>query len=201
MVDEEGKHKENKVVRCEWLNKDKLYIKYHDEEWGIPQYDSLLLFEMLCLEGQQAGLSWITILKKRNNYRRLFCNFNPTKISQFNSKDINVILSDSGIVRHKGKVLSIIQNAISYLKMKKNGEDFSKFVWSFVENKPLVNNWKNSSDIPTQTPTSVALSKALKKREFRFVGPTTCYSFMQACGLVNDHIVNCISRNISTKQY
>lgn len=182
------------IIRCGWLNEDPLYISYHDNEWGKPVYENIYLFEMLCLEGQQAGLSWITILKKRDNYRRLFYDFNPYNIAQLDSNDVYKLLYTSDIVRHKGKIESIIHNAKCYNKMKSNGEDFSKFIWSFVDNTPIINNWSNHKEAPTETQTSIALSKALKQRGFKFVGPTISYAFMQACGLVNDHINDCISR-------
>ncbi|XP_047541133.1 DNA-3-methyladenine glycosylase 1-like [Vanessa atalanta] len=184
-----------KVIRCGWLNDDPLYISYHDNEWGKPAYDNRYLFEMLCLEGQQAGLSWITILKKRDNYRKLFYNFDPIKIIKFNDNDVERLLSNPDIVRHKGKIESIINNAKCYIDMKLNGEDFSKFVWNFVDNTPIVNNWTNDKEVPSSTEISVAISKALKKKGFKYVGSTTCYAFMQACGLVNDHVTDCISRN------
>ncbi|XP_046971440.1 DNA-3-methyladenine glycosylase 1-like [Vanessa cardui] len=185
----------NKVIRCGWLNDDPLYISYHDNEWGKPCYDNMYLFEMLCLEGQQAGLSWITILKKRDNYRKLFYNFDPIKIIEFNDNDVKRLSSNPDIVRHKGKIESIINNAKCYIEMKLNGEDFSKFIWNFVNNTPIVNNWTNDKEVPSSTETSIAISKALKKKGFKFVGSTTCYAFMQACGLVNDHVTDCISRN------
>lgn len=187
---------ENEILRCGWLTKDPLYIKYHDEEWGKPQYNNDALFEMLCLEGQQAGLSWLTILKKRENYRKIFFNFDPHKISKLTEKDVKLILNESGVVRHKGKIDSIINNAKCYLQMKNEGEDFSNFIWSFVNKKPIINTRKHHKDIPPETPESTALSKALKKRGFKFVGSKICYAFMQACGLVNDHVLNCMCYNI-----
>ncbi|CAH1643606.1 unnamed protein product [Spodoptera littoralis] len=186
---------ENQILRCGWLTKDPIYIKYHDEEWGKPQYNNEALFEMLCLEGQQAGLSWLTILKKRENYRKIFFNFDPHKISKLTEKNVKLILNESGIVRHKGKIDSIINNAKCYLQMENEGEDFSTFIWSFVNKKPIINSWKKYTDIPPETPESAALSKALKKRGFKFVGSKICYAFMQACGLVNDHVVNCVCSN------
>ncbi|XP_053600879.1 DNA-3-methyladenine glycosylase 1-like [Plodia interpunctella] len=184
----------DKLTRCAWVTKDPLYIKYHDEEWGKPEYDSLRLFEMICLEGQQAGLSWITILKKRQNYKKLFCNFDPYQIIKLTENDINNLLLTSEIIRHKGKINSILNNAKCYIKMEVDNEDFSEFIWSFVNNKPIVNSWIHINDIPTESIQSNALSKALKKRGFKFVGATTCYAFMQACGLINDHLLNCINR-------
>lgn len=183
------------IIRCSWLTEDPIYIKYHDTEWGEPQYDDIKLFEMLCLEGQQAGLSWITILRKRDNYRKHFHNFDPLKISQMDNMEIQQLLSNSDIVRHKGKIESIINNAKCYITMQKNGEEFSQFVWNFVDQKPIINNWKTNKEIPTQTDISVEMSKDLKKRGYKFVGSTICYAFMQACGLVNDHIVDCFCRS------
>lgn len=184
----------SELQRCTWLTKDPLYIQYHDEEWGVPQYDSLKLFEMICLEGQQAGLSWITVLKKRKRYREVFFNFDPSNIATMNESDVEVLSNDIGIIRHKPKILSVIDNAKSYLKMERSGEDFSQFIWNFVDDKQIVNNWTNGTDIPNTTDISEALSIALKKRGFKFVGPTICYAFMQACGLVDDHILSCYKR-------
>lgn len=183
-----------KVTRCGWLNKDPLYITYHDEEWGVPQYDSQKLFEMLCLEGQQAGLSWITILKKRQHYRKVFEDFDPLKISKFTTKNVERLTSDPGIVRHKGKIEAIINNSKCFLKMENDGDNFSEFIWSFTDNKPIINYWENHKEIPADTDISKAMSKALKNKGFKFIGSTICYAFMQACGLVNDHIVDCVSR-------
>ncbi|XP_059047460.1 DNA-3-methyladenine glycosylase 1-like [Achroia grisella] len=190
---------ESKVIRCQWLTKDPIYIAYHDDEWGKPEYDSLRLFEMLCLEGQQAGLSWITILKKRENYRKVFHHFNPYKVAKLNHIDVKKILSNTGIVRHKGKIEAIINNAKCYTEMENNSENFSKFIWSFVNNKPIVNDWCNIKDIPNSNAISSALSIALKKRGFKFVGSTICYAFMQACGLVNDHVLDCICRETNNR--
>lgn len=180
-------------IRCDWLSSDPLYIKYHDEEWGKPVYDSNQLFEMLCLEGQQAGLSWITILKKRENYRNLFYNFDPTKVCKIMENEVLRLIKNPDIIRHKGKIEAIINNAKCYVEMNNNGEDFSKFIWSFVNYKPIVNCWKENKDVPTDTTISLALSKALKKKGFKYVGSTTCYAFMQACGLVNDHLISCFA--------
>ncbi|XP_026764404.2 DNA-3-methyladenine glycosylase 1-like [Galleria mellonella] len=184
----------NGNVRCQWLTKDPIYITYHDEEWGKPEYDNLRLFEILCLEGQQAGLSWLTVLKKRENYRKVFYNFNPYKISKLTHDDVKIILTNTGIIRHKSKIEAIINNAKCYIKMENNSENFSDFIWSFVNNKPKVNYWHNIKEIPNDTETSLALSIALKKRGFKFVGSTICYAFMQACGLVNDHVIDCVCR-------
>ena len=179
------------MVRCGWVSQDPLYIAYHDNEWGVPETDSKKLFEMICLEGQQAGLSWITVLKKRENYRACFHQFDPVKVAAMQEEDVERLVQDAGIIRHRGKIQAIIGNARAYLQMEQNGEPFVDFVWSFVNHQPQVTQATTLSEIPTSTSASDALSKALKKRGFKFVGTTICYSFMQACGLVNDHVVGC----------
>lgn len=179
------------MERCGWVSQDPLYIAYHDNEWGVPETDSKKLFEMICLEGQQAGLSWITVLKKRENYRACFHQFDPVKVAAMQEEDVERLVQDAGIIRHRGKIQAIIGNARAYLQMEQNGEPFVGFVWSFVNHQPQVTQATTLSEIPTSTSASDALSKALKKRGFKFVGTTICYSFMQACGLVNDHVVGC----------
>ena len=179
------------MERCGWVSQDPLYIAYHDNEWGVPETDSKKLFEMICLEGQQAGLSWITVLKKRGNYRACFHQFDPVKVAAMQEEDVERLVQDAGIIRHRGKIQAIIGNARAYLQMEQNGEPFVDFVWSFVNHQPQVTQATTLSEIPTSTSASDALSKALKKRGFKFVGTTICYSFMQACGLVNDHVVGC----------
>ncbi|MGS9832703.1 DNA-3-methyladenine glycosylase I [Escherichia coli] len=179
------------MERCGWVSQDQLYIAYHDNEWGVPETDSKKLFEMICLEGQQAGLSWITVLKKRENYRACFHQFDPVKVAAMQEEDVERLVQDAGIIRHRGKIQAIIGNARAYLQMEQNGEPFVDFVWSFVNHQPQVTQATTLSEIPTSTSASDALSKALKKRGFKFVGTTICYSFMQACGLVNDHVVGC----------
>ncbi|HFD2553540.1 TPA: DNA-3-methyladenine glycosylase I [Escherichia coli] len=179
------------MERCGWVSQDPLYIAYHDNEWGVPETDSKKLFEMICLEGQQAGLSWITVLKKRENYRACFHQFDPVKVAAMQEEDVERLVQDAGIIRHRGKIQAIIDNARAYLQMEQNGEPFVDFVWSFVNHQPQVTQATTLSEIPTSTSASDALSKALKKRGFKFVGTTICYSFMQACGLVNDHVVGC----------
>ncbi|HBD5134433.1 TPA: DNA-3-methyladenine glycosylase I [Escherichia coli] len=179
------------MERCGWVSQDPLYIAYHDNEWGVPETDSKKLFEMICLEGQQAGLSWITVLKKRENYRACFHQFDPVKVAAMQEEDVERLVQDAEIIRHRGKIQAIIGNARAYLQMEQNGEPFVDFVWSFVNHQPQVTQATTLSDIPTSTSASDALSKALKKRGFKFVGTTICYSFMQACGLVNDHVVGC----------
>lgn len=179
------------MERCGWVSQDPLYIAYHDNEWGVPETDSKKLFEMICLEGQQAGLSWITVLKKRENYRACFHQFDPVKVAAMQEEDVERLVQDAGIIRRRGKIQAIIGNARAYLQMEQNGEPFVDFVWSFVNHQPQVTQATTLSEIPTSTSASDALSKALKKRGFKFVGTTICYSFMQACGLVNDHVVGC----------
>ncbi|QUN05928.1 DNA-3-methyladenine glycosylase I [Shewanella yunxiaonensis] len=177
--------------RCGWVSADPLYQQYHDEVWGRPVYDSQQLFAKLCLDGQQAGLSWITILRKQANYEVLFSNFDPKIVALYDESKVTELLQNPGIIRNRAKVNSIIQNARAYLKFIEQGNDFSKFLWGFVGGKPLINCYTNLSDVPAQTPESEAMSKALKKLGFNFCGPTICYAFMQAVGMVNDHLVDC----------
>jgi DNA-3-methyladenine glycosylase I len=176
--------------RCVWCEGDALYIQYHDKEWGVPQFDPLVLFEFLILEGAQAGLSWITILRKRENYRQALDGFDAGLIAQYDDKKINELLGNAGIVRNKLKISSTISNAQAFLTLEAN-EGFANYLWSFVGDKPIQNNWQQISDIPAQTHESEAMSKGLKSKGFRFVGPTICYAFMQAMGMVNDHEVGC----------
>ena len=176
--------------RCEWP-KDDLMIEYHDKDWGTPVHDEKKLFEMLILEGAQAGLSWSTILKRRKTYRKAFSNFDPCKVSKFSQKDVARLLKDEGIIRNKLKITSAINNANQFLKIQKEFGSFDKYVWSFVDGKPIVNKFKRLSDIPASTQVSDKLSKDLKKRGFSFVGSTICYAFMQSVGMVNDHTTKC----------
>lgn len=173
--------------RCSWVTNDPLYERYHDEEWGIPTYDSRTLFEMLCLEGAQAGLSWITVLKKREHYRELFDQFDPAKIAAYDEEKVGALLEDERIIRHRGKIEAFITNAKVFLQIQEQGEDFAAYLWSFVGGTPKINHWKDKKDVPTSTVESEAMSKSLKKRGFKFVGSTICYAFMQATGMVNDH--------------
>lgn len=177
--------------RCPWCGTDPLYIDYHDHEWGTPLYDNQKLFEFLILEGAQAGLSWITVLRKRENYRKAMDNFNPEKIARYTDAKKAKLLLNEGIIRNRLKVDSAIKNAQAYLAMQKNGEDFSEFLWSFVGGKPKQNKWKSMSQVPAFTEESDAMCKALKERGFNFVGSTICYAFMQATGMVNDHTIDC----------
>lgn len=185
--------------RCGWVTQDALYQDYHDNEWGKPCTDSQALFELLCLEGQQAGLSWITVLKKRENYRRCFHQFNPERVARMTGDDVTLLLQDSGIIRHRGKIEAIITNARAWLELENQGESFSHFIWSFVDHQPLINRPASLADVPAKTATSDAMSKALKKRGFKFIGSTICYAFMQAAGLVNDHTVDCFRHQETEK--
>lgn len=183
------------VQRCGWCSDDPLYQAYHDQEWGRPQHDPIRLFEKICLEGQQAGLSWITVLRKREHYRKRFFNFDPVKIAALTDEDLAELVTDAGLIRHIGKLSAIRDNAKAYLAMQAQGVDFTEWLWSFVGGKPIVNHLKSYRDGQTKTTQSTAMSKALKKAGFRFVGETTCYAFMQSMGMVNDHEVDCHVRN------
>lgn len=180
------------IKRCTWvITKEPLYIEYHDKEWGVPVYDDRTLFEMLCLEGAQAGLSWWTILQKRENYRKAFDHFEAEKIVQYTDAKLQSLKEDSGIVRNKLKIQSVVTNAQSFLRIQKEYGSFSNYIWGFVDNKPIVNHWKTFNEVPTTTAISDGMSKRLKKDGFKFVGSTICYSFMQAVGMVNDHTLEC----------
>ncbi|MCI0750780.1 MAG: DNA-3-methyladenine glycosylase I [Flammeovirgaceae bacterium] len=178
-------------IRCEWCLKFEKYIQYHDEEWGVPVHDDQKHFEFLILEGAQAGLSWSTILNKREGYRKAFADFDPVKVARFTEKRIERILLDPGIVRNRLKVNAAVNNARRFLEVQKEFGKFDTYIWSFVKGKPIVNKWKSLKQIPPTTKESDALSKDLIKRGFKFVGSTVIYAHMQACGLVNDHLVNC----------
>lgn len=186
----------NEKIRCEWAGSDPLYIDYHDKEWGVPVHEDRKLFEMLILEGAQAGLSWITILKKRENYKNAFDNFEPKKVADYNSDKINKLLSDPGIVRNRLKINSAITNAIAFLEIQKEFSSFDNYIWSFVNGKSIKNKWKLLEEIPATTPLSDKISKDLKNRNFKFVGTTICYAFMQAVGIVNDHVISCFRYNL-----
>lgn len=179
------------MTRCPWAEVSDADRVYHDAEWGVPVRDDRRLFEMITLEGAQAGLSWTTILNKREGYRRLFAEFDPTKVARFTPTKIEKLLLDPSIVRHRGKVESTVSNAKAVLRLQAEEGSLSPWLWSFVDDAPITNRWEKMSDVPTQTPASKAMSKALKQRGFRFVGPTTCYALMQAAGMVNDHLVSC----------
>ena len=177
--------------RCAWVNDDPLYIDYHDKEWGVPIYDDRLLFEFLVLEGMQAGLSWLTVLKKRENYRRCFDNFDATVIAAYDQHKFDELLANPGIIRNKLKIQSIIVNAKAFLKLQQEAGSFSNYLWRFVEGKPIKNHWENLQQIPPKTLISDTMSKDLKQRGFKFIGSTICYAFMQATGMVNDHTMDC----------
>ncbi len=179
------------VKRCGWHGTDPLYVAYHDEEWGVPEWDDRALFEKLMLDGFQAGLSWITILRKRDNFRAAFDGFEPEIIAGYGARKIKSLLKDEGIVRHRGKIEATVNNARLWIEMMESGPGFSAFLWDFVDGAPVVNRHRRISDAPTETPMSKALSKELKKRGFRFCGPTIVYAFAQAVGMVNDHLVTC----------
>ena len=179
------------MTRCAWAGDSPIYIDYHDNEWGRPQFDSQKLFEKICLEGQQAGLSWITVLKKRDAYRAAFHDFEPKNVAKMTASDIDELMQNAGLIRHRAKLEAIVKNANAFLEMEKRGENFSDFIWSFVNHRPIINDVPDLSVVPAKTEISKAMSKALKKRGFVFVGETTCYAFMQAMGLVNDHINGC----------
>lgn len=177
--------------RCAWVNSDPLYLKYHDTEWGVPIYDDRMLFEFLILEGMQAGLSWYTVLKKRENYRRCFKKFNATSIAKYDQAKVEELMENPGIIRNKLKINATIANAKAFLHVKKEWGSFSDYIWHFVDEKPIINHWKSIKQVPATTSISDNLSKDLKKRGFKFIGSTICYAFMQAVGMVNDHTVNC----------
>lgn len=179
------------MKRCAWAEASPLEVDYHDREWGVAQRDDDRLFEMLTLEGAQAGLSWSTILKKREGYRQAFAGFEIAEVARFTPKRFERILADPGVVRHRGKIESTVSNARAALEVQAELGTLSSLLWGFVDGKPIRNRWKRMGDVPAETPVSKAMSKELKRRGFRFVGPTTCYAFMQAAGMVNDHLVSC----------
>lgn len=179
------------LTRCAWVNADPVYIDYHDHEWGVPVYDEQKLFEFLILEGAQAGLSWITILKRRQNYRDSFDQFDAAKVARYSDKKIASLLQNSGIIRNRLKINAAVTNAQAYLNIKESQSSFSDYIWNFVDGSPILNHWRHFKDVPVTSPRSDQLSKDLKKRGFKFVGSTICYAFMQAVGMVNDHTTNC----------
>jgi DNA-3-methyladenine glycosylase I len=181
-------------TRCGWASKDPLYVAYHDEEWGVPLHDDRRLFEFLILEGAQAGLSWITILRKRVAYRKAFAGFDPKKVAAFGAADVRRLLGDPGIVRNRLKIESAIENAKAFLAIQKEHGGFDPFLWRFVGGTQMQNRWRTLGDVPAETDEARALSRDLKGRGFRFVGPTICYAFMQAVGMVNDHVTTCFRR-------
>jgi len=179
------------MKRCEWVGSDPLMIEYHDNEWGVPAFEDRVLFEMLSLGGAQAGLNWIIILKKRARYRDVFADFDPARVARFSEKKIRKLLEDPGIIRNRLKIQSTINNAKAVLRVQREFETFSDFIWSFVNHRPVRNRWTCMSEIPAESAESRRMSKELKMRGFTFVGPTICYAFMQAAGMVNDHEIGC----------
>jgi DNA-3-methyladenine glycosylase I len=187
----------NEKTRC-FGTGDALYEKYHDKEWGIPVHDDTKLYEMLVLESMQAGLSWITVLRKRESFREAFDGFDPKKVALYNESKIQELMGNPGIIRNRLKIESAVNNARAVLEVQKKYGSFDKFIWSYVNNKPIVGNWKSIMDMPSTTPISDKISKDLKKMGFRFVGPTVIYSFMQAVGMVNDHLAGCCAQRAQT---
>jgi len=179
------------INRCSWPGDDPFYVAYHDEDWGVPEWDDRALFEKLQLDGFQAGLSWITILRKRENFRKAFDGFEPAKIARYAPKKVEALLQDSGIIRHRGKIEATIGNAKAYLEIMEKEGSFSDFLWDFVDGAPQQNHFKSMNDVPTKTEMSEKLSKELKRRGFKFCGPTIVYAFAEAVGMVNDHMVSC----------
>jgi DNA-3-methyladenine glycosylase I len=180
------------VIRCEWASgSDELMLAYHDEEWGVPSHDDVRLFEMLTLEGAQAGLSWSTILRKREGYRQAFAGFDPAVVARFGAKDVERLLADPGIVRNRLKVESTVNNAVRVLEVQESMGSLDVYLWGLVGGQPVINRWRTMSEIPAETELSKAISKDLKKRGFRFVGPTGIYAFMQSVGMVDDHTIDC----------
>ena len=180
------------VTRCTWAGSDPLYVRYHDREWGVPTRRDRQLFEMLILEGAQAGLSWITILRKRQNYRRAFDGFDPVKVARYDKRKIEALLQDEGIVRNRLKVESAVSNARAFLELRAEHGTFSRFIWSFVDGEPRINHWKRMADVPAKTAEAELLSKALKQAGMRFVGPTIVYALMQSIGMETDHTTDCV---------
>ncbi len=186
-------------MRCSWCGDDPLYVAYHDQEWGVPLHIDQSLFEFLILEGAQAGLNWLTILRKRDAYRKAYHQFDAVKVARFNSRSINRLLTDPGIVRNRLKVEASITNARAFLAVQEAFGSFDKYIWQFVDYQPIQNQWCSLEDIPTTTRESNQMSKDLKQRGFRFVGPTICYAYMQAIGMVNDHVIDCFRHKEITK--
>jgi DNA-3-methyladenine glycosylase I len=181
----------DRLYRCTWAGDDPLYVAYHDEEWGVPEFDDRALYEKLVLDGFQAGLSWITILRKRDNFRHAFDGFVPETIARYGSKKIAALMQDAGIVRNRAKIEGAIASARAYIEVMDKGPGFSDLLWNFVDGKPKINHFRSRSQVPAETPLSRAISKDLSARGFKFVGPTIVYAFMQAVGMVNDHVVKC----------
>ncbi len=183
------------IIRCAWCGTDPLYVRYHDKEWGKPVYSDQILFEFLILESAQAGLSWITVLRKRENYRKAFANFDAQKVAEYTEQDVERLLMDQGIIRNRLKINSAINNARLFMEIQQNFGSFSNYIWGFLpDKKPIINTWKDHKNAPARTELSDRISLELKKRGFKFFGTTICYAYMQATGMINDHIEGCIAR-------
>ena len=194
-------HAANSLKRCPWPKQDALYIAYHDQEWGVPEYDDRALYEKLVLDGFQAGLSWITILRKRENFRTAFDGFIPEKIARYRPTKIERLMRDAGIVRNRAKIEGAVLSARAWLDAMEKGPGFSKLLWDFVDGRPKVNQFKTTASVPASTPLSVKISKELASRGFKFVGPTIVYAFMQATGMVNDHLITCYCHEACGKKH
>ena len=181
----------SRLIRCSWVTDDQLVVRYHDKEWGVPVRNDRHLFGLIILEGAQAGLNWLTILRRREAYRDAFADFDAERVARFNGRKITALMRDARIIRNRKKIESAVNNARAYLSLREHGETLSNFMWSFVDGKPIINHWKRISQIPASTPESDAMSKAMKKAGFTFFGTTICYAHMQAAGMVNDHLVSC----------
>ena len=186
--------------RCDWCEGDELYIKYHDDEWGVPVHDDIKHFEFLILEGVQAGLSWLLVLRKRENYRKEYDNFDPSLVAEYSNIKIEELMKNKGLIRNRRKIEASVNNAISFLEIQDDFGSFDRYIWSFVNYKPVVNSWKHISEIPSKTELSDRISRNLKKRGFKFVGSTIIYAHLQAIGIINDHIVSCFRYNELIKQ-
>jgi len=183
--------KQESAIRCPWCGDDPLYVAYHDEEWGVPSHDDRYLFEMLILEGAQAGLSWLTVLRKRDHYRRAMDGLDPRAIARYHEQSIEALMQDAGIIRNRAKLVSTVGNARAFLELQAARGSFDAYLWDFVDGAPILNRFRSMGEVPASTPLSDALSKDLKKRGFKFVGSTICYAYMQAVGMVNDHLTSC----------
>ena len=179
------------ISRCPWATNDPIYTRYHDQEWGVPLYEEQKLFEFLILEGVQAGLSWLTVLKKRTHYRKVLDSFNPERIATYDEVKVAGLLNDPGLIRNRAKMAALVTNARAFLELKLKEDSFGEYLWGFVDGRPIRNKWRTMDEVPAQTQISRVLSKDLKQRGFKFVGPTICYALMQAVGMVNDHLVDC----------
>lgn len=182
------------MKRCDWCGDDPLYIKYHDEEWGVPVHDDKIHFEFLVLESAQAGLSWITVLKKRENYRKAYDGFDPAKVAKYDDSKVEELLSNTGVIRNRKKIEASINNAKCFLEIQKEFGSFDRYIWGFVDNKPVKNSWGDISEVPATSELSDTVSKELRKRGFKFLGSTIIYAYLQATGLINDHLVGCIKQ-------